>query len=52
MSPSYKKQKAQALRRAGASIGAISENLEIAKSTASIWCRKITLTSKAKEIFA
>jgi orotate phosphoribosyltransferase-like protein len=47
--PQETKEKAIKLRKNGYSLKEISEKLNIAKSTASVWLRNIKLTQKAKK---
>lgn len=47
MSKIKEKEKAQKLRRNGSSIGEISRELHVSKSTVSIWCRDISLSKEA-----
>jgi transposase len=44
-----KKMQATALRREGLSIVDIARRLSVAKSSVSVWCRDINLTTKQKE---
>ena len=45
MAESNKKIKALSLRKNGKSIKQIAEKLKVSKSTASLWCRDVMLTS-------
>ena len=49
MSKFDKKILSENLRRSGRSIGTIAKQLEISKSSASIWCRELMLSNKQKE---
>lgn len=45
-----KKLQAHQLRRKGVSIRAIASELGVAKSTVSLWCRDISLTSEQRDL--
>ncbi len=42
--------KAQVLRKRGWSIPRVAKHLRVSKSSASLWCRKITLTKKQQDV--
>ena len=46
MAKSFQKNKARSLRRAGVSIRNIAKELNVARSSVSLWCRDILLTKK------
>ena len=49
MAKSQEKIKAIKLRRAGRSIRSIAQDLNVSKSTASLWCREVILSKKQEE---
>ena len=49
MAKSIQKKQAIFLRKKGASVGSIAQQLEVSKSTASLWCSEIKLTSQQKK---
>ena len=47
MAKTREREQAQALRKAGSSINTIAKQLQVSKSTVSVWCRDIELSKQA-----